>query len=365
MASEARILANRANSTRSTGPKSISGKEQSRRNGLKHGMSGQGVVVLEEDSGEIERRAEALRAEMAPTSTMGAILVRQLATLSVRMERGAKQESAAIASRVRHAAEAFDQGRVDEAEGYFEDLADDPRYCLRMLRRSPEGVDLLVRAWRELRDDLTCERRPAWSKSQMDRMANLLGHRAEEPCDRRIEALSRATWANFQGLADHEGGGLGEADRRAWARARLVERIDEEVAGLEGHRSSFDLGAIELDRMEAGDRALFDPSKEASLARRYESEARRGFFKALKEFRQAEAEAVDREGSAPEVVQGPDPSREVARTDAPLGSSREEGSKPPVGTPMRFEVASEARVRASRGPEGPPLAAVRPASMTA
>ena len=98
--SEARIKANKANSAKSTGP-SAAGQEKSRRNGLKHGMTGQGIVLHEADAAEVERRHQALNAELAPKSVMGAILVGQMATLSVRMERGAKQEFASVATRVR------------------------------------------------------------------------------------------------------------------------------------------------------------------------------------------------------------------------------------------------------------------------
>jgi hypothetical protein len=41
-------------------------------------------------------------------------------------------------------------------------------------------------------------------------------------------------------------------------------------------------------RVEAGKLALFDPSKEARLARQYEKDAERGFFRGLKELRQVE-----------------------------------------------------------------------------
>ena len=46
----------------------------------------------------------------------------------------------------------------------------------------------------------------------------------------------------------------------------------------------------------AGRRALFDPSREATLARKYEAAAERGFFRTLKEIREikAEAKALDR-----------------------------------------------------------------------
>ncbi len=54
-ASEARILANQRNAQRSTGPKTPEGKEQSRRNALKHGLTGAGVVLPERDAAEVER----------------------------------------------------------------------------------------------------------------------------------------------------------------------------------------------------------------------------------------------------------------------------------------------------------------------
>ena len=112
--SEARIKANKANAARSTGPRTPEGKQRSRRNGLKHGMTGQGIVIADEDLAEVESRNAALQKELAPKSVMGAILVGQMATLSVRMERGAEQEFAAVASRVRHASEVFDAERVEQ-----------------------------------------------------------------------------------------------------------------------------------------------------------------------------------------------------------------------------------------------------------
>ena len=62
--------------------------------------------------------------------------------------------------------------------------------------------------------------------------------------------------------------------RRAWAKAALIEFIDAEIEALQAHRETLDFEMIELDRAEAGGRALFDPCKEATLARRYEAEAR-------------------------------------------------------------------------------------------
>ena len=168
-ASEARIAANRANSLKSCGPRTTEGKEKSRRNALKHGLTGAGVVLPEADAAEVERRTAAFAEELLPFGEIEMALVRRAALSSVRMERGADQQTAALTERVR---------RV-EAEFV-----------------APEGVD------------------------------------AEE------------------------------ADRL---------------------------------KSEAARRAMFDPSKEATLARKYEAAAERGFYKALKELRQmaraAEADA--------------------------------------------------------------------------
>jgi hypothetical protein len=158
-ASEAQIRANQLNSQRSTGPRTACGKENSRRNALKHGLTGAGVVLPNEDAAEVERRLAAFQDELKPSGEVGKALVRRAALMSVRMDRCLEQEAASLSERVRRA----------EAEFV-----------------APEGVDA------------------------------------------------------------------------------------EEAARL---------------RAEAGRRAMFDPSKEATLARKYESAAERGFFRALKELR--------------------------------------------------------------------------------
>ena len=186
--SEARILANKANAARSTGPTSREGKERSRANSLKHGLTGAGVVLPNEDAAEVERRLAAFQDELKPSGEVGRALVRRAAICSVRMDRSVEQETAALSERVRSA----------EAEFV-----------------APEGVDA------------------------------------------------------------------------------------EEAGRL---------------RAEAGRRAMFDPSKEATLARKYEAAAERGFFRALKELRQVEAQV----SQEPELELDPATKEEVFRRE--LGS---------------------------------------------
>ena len=48
-ASKARILANRKNSLKSTGPRTAVGKKRSSANSRKHGLTGEGVCLPTED----------------------------------------------------------------------------------------------------------------------------------------------------------------------------------------------------------------------------------------------------------------------------------------------------------------------------
>ena len=145
----------------------------------------------------------------------------------------------------------------------------------------------------------------------------------------------------------------------------MAERIDEAVAELEAHRETLDLESIELDRAEAGDVAWFDPSREATLARRYESEAQRHFFKTLNELRRVEAEAAERPAAEPGPAAEPDPAPaepELASSrEEELGSTREDDLEAfdrlfpplPLPPPLPFRLPRPGD-RAYEGPSGAP-----------
>ena len=359
--SEARSAASRLNGSKSRGPKSTEGKEISRQNSLKHGLSGRGIVIAEVDEAEVERRKTNLLQEMAPKTTMGAILVGQMAMLSVRMERGAAQELAAVASRVRNAASDFDDARYQLAEDLLHGLGENPRGNLRRLLKMPEGVELMFHSWNDLRSDLGREGKPLWTAAHLVKAANLLGLRDEDARSSPIGQLSRGVWGDFAGAIDDESEDVAHEVSKAQAVAKLVEKIDEEIADLEELYETLDFETIELDRAEAGPRASFDPSKEACLARRYESEARRGYYKAMTEFRAVEAEAAEKAASAPRVAT-PLP----APTSNAPGSSREMPSPairqpvkpmPAASRPVSGVISSEVEV--ARGADGRPISVDR------
>ena len=100
--SEARRLSNKANSAKSTGPSSPSGKLISRENSYKHGLTAT-VVIPEREAAEVERRFIAFCEELQPSGEVGISLARHAATMAVRMERCVEHETAVLTDRVRQA----------------------------------------------------------------------------------------------------------------------------------------------------------------------------------------------------------------------------------------------------------------------
>ena len=115
-ASEAQLKANSANALRSTGPKSTSGKEASRSNSYKHGLTGSGVVLPEREAAEVKRRYEAFCDAAKPANEIDAAVVLHAARMSVRMEMCAKHRTATLTERVNNALADYDVPEgLDEA----------------------------------------------------------------------------------------------------------------------------------------------------------------------------------------------------------------------------------------------------------
>ena len=315
-ASAAQMEANRKNAQRSTGPRTPEGKERSRANALKHGMTGEGVVLLDEDAAEVALRNDELESELRPSGRMGRIMVHRIAMISVRLERSERNEFATIARRIGRAEADYDAERADEVEKAFDWITADPAANARRLRETPEGIDRTIRGLLELKEALFHPYGERWDWIHCEKVHNLMGMRRVMAPITRLQALGEAVQGNYRFIGPEDGGDLDDPGRRAWAKARVGEVIDGEVEALRALRDTLDVEALALDRAGARDRALFDPSKEAILARKYEAAAERGLFRALREFRQIEAEAAE----APAPRPGPDPTPEAVEDCEPLGS---------------------------------------------
>src|ERR1017187_4191650 len=87
MASEKQTAANRHNARRSTGPITVDGKLQSRRNAMRHGLTAATVVPAMEDPEEFEQFEAAIKADYQPLSAVEHELVARLTSLFWRLRR--------------------------------------------------------------------------------------------------------------------------------------------------------------------------------------------------------------------------------------------------------------------------------------
>ena len=291
--SEAKLLANRRNASRSTGPKTPEGKARSRRNALKHGLTGSGVALPTEDQAEISDRFIGLQNGMQPKTDAGELLLRRFAFLSVRIERCEKHDTVETSRRVRHAIARFDDERLAAVEALGGRIYSEPATTVRRLRMTPEGIDWLLNEWATLRADLLNPDRNCWTQNHRMHFDALLGLNPGGYRVARIMALSDALDGSFRHLDQADGEGLEGPARADWAKGELTRLIDVEMARLKDVRASMDHEGLAADRAEAVDRALFDPSPESVLARKYEAATERAMYKALKEYRQVEAEAAE------------------------------------------------------------------------
>ncbi|WP_435021855.1 hypothetical protein TA3x_002594 [Tundrisphaera sp. TA3] len=325
--SPARLAANRANALKSTGPTSPEGRRKSSRNALKHGLAGDGVVLPEGEAAEVDVVAAQLVAEMKPSGLMGRILLKRIAVFSHRLDRCGRHDAAMTARRVRDAQKARDAARRAEVNELGVILDIDPDRAVTRLLETPEGIDGLTEAWLVLRGKLAQPGKLAWNEHDDRQLDRLLGRHPGMHPPTQFDPILRALRGDFSGLTADQGAGLSRNARMRWAREQLAALIDAEVEALRELRPLIDDENEAADRAEAGDRALFDPSKEAQLARRYEAAAERGLFRALREFH--EVEARNEPNAAPSIPAAPAPAPKAAPDARPVPIRRRPATAPP------------------------------------
>jgi hypothetical protein len=293
MASPEQVAANIRNSAKSSGP-SPQGKEASKRNGLKHGLTGEGIVLTPEDEANVVSLHDELQADMRPQSKLGRELVGRLALMLVRLDKCSKRESAATAIRVRNSTFTFEDARRAEVEALFAKLDADPIDGVRKLIRTPEGTLRLIKGLNALRDKLTRTDRVTWSQFDHDHLERHAG-REPAPFGSELYRLARAIQGDLSRLETQEGGGLDDVSRKACAVGQMLERVDVELAVHQTQLESFGPDFAAMERAEAADLALIGTSKEEIRDHKYEAAAERSLFKTLKEYHEAEAKGDELE----------------------------------------------------------------------
>jgi hypothetical protein len=97
MATPAQVLANRQNSTHSTGPRSIAGKAASSGNSYRHGLTSQQIVLPGEDATEYDELRRDLLKTYKPANAVERTLVEDIAASSWRLMRARRQETIILA----------------------------------------------------------------------------------------------------------------------------------------------------------------------------------------------------------------------------------------------------------------------------
>ena len=331
--SPAQLAANRQNAARSTGPRSAIGKERSRRNSLKHGLTGAGIVLPHEDEAAIEARFAEFEADLRPRGGVNRFLVRRAALLSVRLDRSAIHEASRLSTEILNVQAQRSDHRSDEVNRLIGEIANAPSRIRGELIARPDGVDGLAEALRTLRGEIGTTSAEAWNPNHGPRLDALLGRDPGGPTWRSGQ-LANAVGGDFAQLKPGEAAELDDLATRSWARDRLVDLIDAEIRKLEYSRSMLPpiaTGfAFESEPDPASDHAtglaLFDTSKDAILARQYEATTERNRLRTLRE--------VCR--TSPQVpVEPEDPDERDEEFDDELGSFFPEPRRVDPGAPRR------------------------------
>ena len=143
--SEKRLRANRLNALKSTGPRTPEGKDRSRENAVKHGLTS--LVLVREDPAAIQEEAEAMFASLKPRNRFQAELVNQVALINIRTRRAQAIERRAREKLAFRAMTSWDDDRKLEAERLGAMLSARPAEVVAELRRTPQGCDWLIGRW--------------------------------------------------------------------------------------------------------------------------------------------------------------------------------------------------------------------------
>lgn len=90
------IIRNRLNAMKSTGPKTVLGKQKSSQNALKHGLTSKRVMLKGERTAQFKKFETEMLADLAPADQVERVLADRVITLTWRLRRAESMESAVI-----------------------------------------------------------------------------------------------------------------------------------------------------------------------------------------------------------------------------------------------------------------------------
>ncbi len=87
MSTEAKIIANRRNAQKSTGPRTRAGKAAASKNSIKHGLWAHQTIISSENQADFCKERDRILSDLVPDSPMESILAERIVILSWRLKR--------------------------------------------------------------------------------------------------------------------------------------------------------------------------------------------------------------------------------------------------------------------------------------
>jgi hypothetical protein len=202
MSSLKQIEANRRNALKSTGPRTPEGKERSRRNALRHGLTAETVIAAIEDAEDYQAFETAVIADYDVESAVERELVLRLASVLWRLRRATGIETALFESVTAEPSE-VEHGSSRPTLIDAADLADRNQLHLVATRQSDAaaGNELGLDAKKDIRDSfLRLAALPTFALDRLSRYEHLLWRQARqivftlESLRRRKRQPSRSTF---------------------------------------------------------------------------------------------------------------------------------------------------------------------------
>jgi hypothetical protein len=285
MSSTWKSLSNQRNAQKSTGPRTEAGKQRSRANALKHGLSGEGVVLATETLEAIATRLDEWQPgyEKFLSAPEKQWAFEQMVVNSVRIDECQRQEVAHREYDARRAELVWDLDKEVEVAVLGSKIAKQPAIVARQLRGSKYGCAWLMERWRIL--DRVLQSR-TWNDEERELALDMAG----------LPRVGREELDDPEGLVSGE-----------------IALLEELIAG-------------ECDALDDNERILAmhgDPvqlSKKVNALRRYESACVKRFHAARRMLMKATVDAVE---AIPVVV--PEPVEEAPPSPySPYASAEEE-----------------------------------------
>jgi hypothetical protein len=265
------IEANRKNALRSTGPKTVSGKQASRLNALTHGLRAKDVIIPgQEDPAEFEAILRELNEEWEPEGHTQIHVVEEIGLAVWRLRRAHLAELGEIRTQM-PGSSARDVEDVEDEIRQAVQLF--PEHLPRILRRSIAGINYQRNAIEDALSEL--ENKGTVSESSIKNIEFHFGKKPDSPSTMlRIWFLGEAPEGSEQVLNNDGDSTQGGPDKKAAAREELEMTLGElnrqERKLLKQERTDFDI---------ARQRLRIPESPELERIQRYETSIKRGMYR--------------------------------------------------------------------------------------